>query len=83
MNNVACSRLGTMLHLDIQMGGEAVKTSNFRKYIRVVQVSHQAIKCQECFQRLLFGVDFRPTLFFELIYSGVLVSILALLNVDL
>ena len=32
--NVACSRLGTMLHLEIQKRKEATKTSNFQKYIR-------------------------------------------------
>ena len=31
MKNVACSRLGTMLHLDIQKGEEAMKTSEFQK----------------------------------------------------
>ena len=30
---MACSRLGTMLHLDIQKGKEAMKTSNFQKDI--------------------------------------------------
>ena len=34
MNNVACTRLGTMLHLDIQKGKEAMKTPKFQKYIR-------------------------------------------------
>ena len=33
MKNVACSRLGTMLHLDIQKGKEATNTSNFQKYL--------------------------------------------------
>ena len=32
MNNVACSRLGKMLHLEIQKGKEAMKTSEFQKY---------------------------------------------------
>ena len=31
MKNVACSRLGTMLHLYIQKGKEAMKTSEFQK----------------------------------------------------
>ena len=31
MKNLACSRLGTMLHLEIQKGEEAMKTSNFQK----------------------------------------------------
>ena len=30
---MACSRLGTMLHLDIQKGKEAIKTSTFQKYV--------------------------------------------------
>ena len=30
MKNVACSRLGTMLHLDTQKGKEAMKTSKFQ-----------------------------------------------------
>ena len=33
MKNTECSMLGTMLHLDIQKGEEAMKTSNFQKYI--------------------------------------------------
>ena len=33
MKNVACSILGMMLHLDIQKGREAMKTSEFQKYI--------------------------------------------------
>ena len=33
MKNVVCSRLGTMLHLDIQNGKEAMKTSGFKKYL--------------------------------------------------
>ena len=31
--NEACFWLGTMLHLDIQKGKEATKTSTFQKYI--------------------------------------------------
>ena len=30
MNNGACSRLGTILHLDIQKGNKAMKTYNFQ-----------------------------------------------------
>ena len=33
MKRVACSRLGTMLHLDIQKGMEAMKTSKVQKDI--------------------------------------------------
>ena len=33
MNNVARLRLGTMLHLDIQKGEEAMKTSKFQIYL--------------------------------------------------
>ena len=33
VKNVACSRLGTMLHLEIQKGEEAMKTSVFKKYL--------------------------------------------------
>ena len=33
MNNVAFSRLGEMLHLDIQKWKEAMKTSKFQKYL--------------------------------------------------
>ena len=32
MKNVYFSRLGTMLHLDIQNGKEAMKTEKFQKY---------------------------------------------------
>ena len=31
MNNVACSRLGKMLHLEIKKGKEAAKMSKFQK----------------------------------------------------
>ena len=34
MKNVACSRVGSMLHLEIQTGTEAVKTLEFQKYLR-------------------------------------------------
>ena len=34
MNTVACSRLGDMLHLEIQKGEKAMKMSDFQKYIR-------------------------------------------------
>ena len=33
MKNVACSRLGKMLHLDIQKGKDAMKTSKFQIYL--------------------------------------------------
>ena len=33
MKNVAYSRLGNMLHLDIQQGKEAMKTSEFEKIL--------------------------------------------------
>ena len=33
MNNVMCYRLGTLLHLEIQKGKEAAKTSIFQKHI--------------------------------------------------
>ena len=33
MNNLACSRLGKMLHLDIQKGKEDTRTSIFQKYL--------------------------------------------------
>ena len=35
MKNVVCSRLETMLHLDIQKGKEAMKTSEFQKCLGV------------------------------------------------
>ena len=34
MNNISCYRLGATLHLDIQKGEEAMKTSEFQKYLR-------------------------------------------------
>ena len=34
MKNVAFTRLGMMLHLDIQKGKEDMKTSKFQKYLR-------------------------------------------------
>ena len=33
MKNVACSRLGTMLHLEIQKGKEAMKKSKFQSVL--------------------------------------------------
>ena len=33
MKNVACSRLGTMLHLEIQKWKEAMKTSTFQNVL--------------------------------------------------
>ena len=33
MNNVACSMFSTMLYLEIQKGKEAMKTSEFQKYL--------------------------------------------------
>ena len=33
MKNVACSKLGAMLHLDIQKGEGSMKTSTFKNYI--------------------------------------------------
>ena len=38
MKNVACSRLGTMLHLDIQKGKEAMNTSKPQKDTRDTNV---------------------------------------------
>ena len=36
MKNVTCSRLGTMLHLDIQKRKEAMKTSEFQNVSEVI-----------------------------------------------
>ena len=36
MKNVACSRLRTMLHLDIQKGKEAMNTTKFQKFLVVL-----------------------------------------------
>ena len=36
MKNVACSRLGTMLHLDIQKGKEAMNKSTFQSELGVL-----------------------------------------------
>ena len=33
MNNFLCSMLASMLHLDIQKGEEAMKASEFQKYL--------------------------------------------------
>ena len=38
MKIVVCSKFGTMLHLEIQKGKEAMKTSNFQKYLRGTNV---------------------------------------------
>ena len=35
LNNVVCSRLGTMLYLDIKNGKEKTKTSQFQQFIGV------------------------------------------------
>ena len=36
--NLDCSRLGTMLQIEIQKGKEAMKTPRFQKYIRGAEV---------------------------------------------
>ena len=46
MNNSECSRLGTMLHLEIQKGKEAMKTLEFQKYFQGTAV---------CMNRLLIA----------------------------
>ena len=33
INNVACSMLGTMLHIEIQRGKDTMKTLEFQKYL--------------------------------------------------
>ena len=52
MNNVACSRLGAMLHLDIQKGEGGIKTSKFHKYIGGTTecMRRLAIATKECGQ---------------------------------
>ena len=49
---MACSRLGTMLHLDIQNVTEAMKTSKFQKYIggTTVCMKRLAINTKGCVQ---------------------------------
>ena len=46
MKNVACSRLGTMLHLEIQKGKEAMKKSEFQSELG---------DTAECMKRLAFA----------------------------
>ena len=41
MKNVACSSLGTMLHLEIQMGKEAINTCNFQNNWRYCSVNEE------------------------------------------
>ena len=52
MKNVACSRLGAMLHLEIQKGKEAMKRSKFQKCILGTAVCMKilAIAAKECGQ---------------------------------
>ena len=46
MKNVSCSRLGTMLYLDIQNGKEAMKASKFQ---------HQIGGTTACIRRLMMA----------------------------
>ena len=52
MKNVTCSRLGTILHLDIQKGKEAMKTSEFQKYLggNTAQMKRLDISTKGCGQ---------------------------------
>ena len=52
MKNTECSRLGTILHLEIQKGKEATKTSQFQKYIggTTVFMKRLAIATKGCGQ---------------------------------
>ena len=52
INNVDFSRLGTMLHLDIQKGKEAMNMSEFQKYIggTTVCMKRLAIATKGCGQ---------------------------------
>ena len=52
MNNVACSWLGTMLHLEIQKGKEAMKTSKFQNVLggTTVWMKWLAIAAKGCGQ---------------------------------
>ena len=44
INNVACSMLRTMIHLDVQKGKEAMKSSNFQQHI---------VETATCMKRLM------------------------------
>ena len=48
MKNIACSRLGTMLHLEIQTGKEAMKILEFQKDLGGTAA---------CTERLLIGTN--------------------------
>ena len=52
MKNVACSRLGMMLHLEIQNGKEAMKTSKFQKDLggTTMSIKRLSIATKECGQ---------------------------------
>ena len=52
MKNVACSRLGTMLHLEIQKGKEATKTSKYQNFLggTTVCMKRLAISTKGCSQ---------------------------------
>ena len=60
MKNVACSRLGTMLHLDIQKGKEAMKKSEFQKVLGVTSacMKRLAISTKGCGQLTSNGTYF-------------------------
>ena len=52
MKNVACSRLGTMLHLEIQKGKEATKKSKFQNVLggTAACMKRRAISTKGCGQ---------------------------------
>ena len=68
MNNLACSRLGKMLHLDIQKGKEATNTFIFQKYFG---------DNAACMKRLMMAkkgcgqLTSNDTYFYDIWFSGV------------
>ena len=68
MKHVACSRLGTMLHLDIQKGKQATKTSIFQKYLRGTEA---CIKIRMMAKKGCGQLTSNDTYFYEIWFNGV------------
>ena len=65
MKNVACSRLDTVLHLDIQKGKEAMKTSELKKDLgdTAACMKRQSIATNGCGQLKSIDTYFTDSLF--------------------
>ena len=68
MKNVMCSRLGTMLHLEIQNGKETMKTSNFQN---VMGGTTACMKRQAIATKWRGQLESKDTYFYDSCFSSV------------